>query len=300
MDAKMYPAPVLAEPFTRSMSTVAAYAAEITDAKNTSSILRVLQSTFTFDDLKHCKRIRRSIQDKTMHVLLCSKKEVTSADQLETKLKSILSDRLQQCLRSPYTVQVPAFAPITRAQFQEASNSWPVIFHENKELERAIAGKLFSSEENLLISKLLEVAISTGLQSKSENKVGVVVTRARSDEVLTSNFGNTQEHPLNHAVMMAIDAVAQQHRGNRDAALDEENPPKRPRVDNADYLLTGLDVYISHEPCPMCCMALIHSRVGRVFYDKDTSCGGFRTGYQIHTIPSLNHHFQVYRMCPES
>ena len=62
-----------------------------------------------------------------------------------------------------------------------------------------------------------------------------------------------------------------------------------------DYILTGLEVYIYREPCLMCSMALSHSRIKRLFYLKkcgtDGSCG---TRESIHTLPALNHRFQVF------
>ena len=41
-------------------------------------------------------------------------------------------------------------------------------------------------------------------------------------------------------------------------------------------------------------MALVHSRVGRVFYGCKSSGGALGSVYKLHTQPGLNHHYDVY------
>jgi tRNA-specific adenosine deaminase 3 len=41
-------------------------------------------------------------------------------------------------------------------------------------------------------------------------------------------------------------------------------------------------------------MALLHSRIGRVFYHKPSRTGALGTVYKIHSHKSLNHHFKVF------
>lgn len=60
------------------------------------------------------------------------------------------------------------------------------------------------------------------------------------------------------------------------------------------YLCTGYDVYVTHEPCMMCAMALIHSRVKRVFYGTKVRKGALGTSSKLHTIRELNHHYVVF------
>lgn len=62
-----------------------------------------------------------------------------------------------------------------------------------------------------------------------------------------------------------------------------------------NYLCTGMDVFLSREPCQSCAMALIHGRIRRVFYYKSMT-GVFEKKF-FHEIKSFNHRFQVFRFC---
>ncbi|XP_058121828.1 probable inactive tRNA-specific adenosine deaminase-like protein 3 [Anopheles ziemanni] len=62
------------------------------------------------------------------------------------------------------------------------------------------------------------------------------------------------------------------------------------------YLCTGYDIYLTHEPCVMCAMALTHSRVRRVFYHHPTPQGALETLVKLHTVKDLNHHFEAFRV----
>merc|ERR1712151_562837 len=89
--------------------------------------------------------------------------------------------------------------------------------------------------------------------------------------------------------MVAIDRVAQTH-------LKEEAGQqglKRPRPDD-EYLCHDCEVITTHEPCIMCAMALIHSRVRLVAYrTSDLEFGGLGGRISLHTCHSLNHQFRV-------
>ena len=66
------------------------------------------------------------------------------------------------------------------------------------------------------------------------------------------------------------------------------------------YLLTGCDVFLTHEPGMMDAMALVHARAARVIFSSRAPPGeGALTGWgdervRLHELRGLNHHFDVF------
>ncbi|KAG5449169.1 adenosine deaminase, tRNA-specific 3 [Clonorchis sinensis] len=86
---------------------------------------------------------------------------------------------------------------------------------------------------------------------------------------------------LNHSVILVVSRSAQKQKSNEQ--------------DNDSYLCTGLDAYVSMEPCTMCSMALVHSRIGRVFCNSRLpNMGGFTNRTRVHVEKRLNHRFNVF------
>lgn len=150
--------------------------------------------------------------------------------------------------------------------------------------------------------------------------------------VVGAGIDRSTAHPLHHAVMKGVEAVAQWQRrtwygeksseGEDDCVREEE--AKRRRVEEGataagvaaavavavagsntakeesipPYLCTGYDCYVVQEPCAMCAMALVHSRARRVVFCVRDPAGGALggSGLKLHSKRTLNHHYIVYKM----
>eukprot|EP01117_Protostelium_nocturnum_P012989 TRINITY_DN4811_c0_g1_i2.p1 TRINITY_DN4811_c0_g1~~TRINITY_DN4811_c0_g1_i2.p1 ORF type:complete len:144 (-),score=41.18 TRINITY_DN4811_c0_g1_i2:146-577(-) len=118
--------------------------------------------------------------------------------------------------------------------------------------------------------------------TKSEGGIGAVVVNPNTNEVMATGYcENDHLHPFLHPSMSVIETVA-------------KNLRAKTKRKKEDYLCTGLDLFVTSEPCVMCSMAILHSRFGRVFYGRRNESGGLGSKYRIHSQTSLNHHFHVY------
>lgn len=59
--------------------------------------------------------------------------------------------------------------------------------------------------------------------------------------------------------------------------------------------LTGCDLYVTLEPCPMCAQAISVARIARLYYGAaDPKSGGVAQGPRIFTHPQCHHVPEVY------
>jgi tRNA(adenine34) deaminase len=57
-----------------------------------------------------------------------------------------------------------------------------------------------------------------------------------------------------------------------------------------NYRLTGATLYVTVEPCPMCCGAALHARIGRLVYGaSDPKAGAVESLYRLLDDARFNH-----------
>jgi tRNA(adenine34) deaminase len=121
---------------------------------------------------------------------------------------------------------------------------------------------------------LAALAEAEAAAAREEVPVGAVIV---ADGQILARAGNrTRElaDPTAHAEMLAIRAAC--------AAVRSER-------------LTGADLYVTLEPCPMCAQAISFARIGRLYYGAlDPKGGGVEHGPRIFSQPSCHHAPELY------
>ncbi len=110
-------------------------------------------------------------------------------------------------------------------------------------------------------------------QELGEVPVGAVLVK--DDEIVADVWNRpiASHDPSAHAEMVAM----------REAAAALRN-----------YRLGGLTLYVTLEPCVMCCGALVHARLDRLVYGAaDPKAGGVVSLYRILDDRRLNHRVAV-------
>lgn len=263
--------------YTRPVSLIGFHAVVVPKALG-SQLLKLLASRLKLDlELQHLKRVRAAALPAppgSLEVLLCPS---------DAELPGEVAEYLQANACGPVTaVGVPRFGALTRAQLTEFSVHWPLTYRKPA-LEPLELGREAVEGYDRLLQRAVEVGAGA---------CGCVIVDPSGKEIAAAREEASPLRPLRHAAMAAIEAVAA---GARARAEAQGPGGKRPRAEE-DYLCQDCEVVTTHEPCVMCAMALVHSRVRLIVYRaQDPEFGGLGGAISLHTAQSLNHQFRVLR-----
>lgn len=110
--------------------------------------------------------------------------------------------------------------------------------------------------------------------ARGEVPVGAVIAGPKGIIAQAGNRTREWNDPTAHAEIVAIRAACD--------ALGQER-------------LSGYDLYVTLEPCPMCAAAISNARIGRLYYAAaDPKSGGIAQGPQIFAHPQCHHVPEVY------
>ncbi len=123
----------------------------------------------------------------------------------------------------------------------------------------------------------MDVALAEAKAAGERGEVPVGAVLVGPDGNVLAVAGNRMRElkdPTAHAEMEAIRAGAK--------ALGSER-------------LTGCDLYVTLEPCPMCAAAISAARITRLYYGADDpKSGGVAHGARVFTHPQCHHLPEVY------
>lgn len=227
-------------------------------------------------DLSHLRRVWSSTEGNNppeyLKVMVCSEFCLS-----RNEVESFLGLEVGESLAARY----PSYSQEEAVKASE--KGWPVMWRGHRPHD---TGELSDEEHDLLekwasrLTTHLTEPEGTGCSSFT------IIVDSKTEELIAQAEDHTQEHPLAHSIMNAITLAA-------------ESNKRRP----GSYLLYNADVYTTAEPCAMCGMALVHSRIGRLVFVSPRPQGSLRKeselGYALQDA-GLNHKYRVWRYHPTS
>ncbi|XP_055951635.1 probable inactive tRNA-specific adenosine deaminase-like protein 3 [Argiope bruennichi] len=306
--------PVLGDEYFAPVVREKMFVGKINIKKETSRLIKELSSHWPVGN--HLKRVRWTEQKDIFEILI---RPVGEDESLHlSSISSILKRtdiNTTGLMDSVIVREVPKYPVLTHQQYKEAKEYWPVQFREDKNVENLLADSFFSTDEKRKISVYLKMALNVACYG--DDKVGCVIVDPMTSETIAIAHDRRKSHPIQHAMMVAVDLVAQSQGGgswnidsehvshkpfskeemeDKIAKIKESNPDKDAVKTALPYLCTGYDIYVSREPCVMCAMALVHSRIRRVFYAHRSPRGALESQCKLHLQDGLNHHYEVFRV----
>lgn len=241
----------------------------ITDVPSTSisAVVESIGKLFPLNyHFNHLKRIHANT------ILICPNEPEKLREEMDKLLvvlgeRNLLTERMDLRL-----IKVPRYPVLTKAQYDTANAIWPIrVTTPLTEIHNDVD----EIAKEKVLNKLKRLAANDQRDGRSclliESPNGDISVKGKGEDPASSFH-------FRHAALNAADEIGKQ----------------------SDYLATDFSVYSLGEPCVMCSMALLHSRVKEVWFfhnpKRKLPFHGLGSTVAVHCHKQLNHRFNVYRV----
>lgn len=290
--------PVLSEEEERGVTRLRVLVVILPSPRLASEVLRLLEEVFPLGsvgghNLAHLKRVRRSVElNGSLEVVVgpLTLFPDDGADLNSADVSAALPERLRSFARR--AADVPQFPPLTRAQVAEWAGLWPVTFHV-----REVTSPSVDVISDSLIGGI-QTAYRACLVETQESPLGLAAAVIdEAGRLLAAVPDRRHESVLCHATVAAVEAVAAQARAALTSSRKRTSDGSTSDDGAEAYLCSGCTLVLIREPCVMCAMAAVHSRIARVvFANPNPARGALVSRVRLHALRSLNHRFSAYKL----
>lgn len=277
--------------------------------EDTSDLIKILSNLLPLSDgLSHLKRVRRVVCDSSpkgfrLDIVLCREETWLLRDENTSK-------QLSRFHFEPRLLSVPAAAPLSKEELKIWGEKWPLIYKPGKdqhipltptELRRIYAHAKYVHEKAKSVERCNHSVVAILVHPDSDMIVSEGIDSSRRVAPLEDTTAPTNAC-ISHAVMDCVSSFAIPHAQTANKRKQRSaTPPPRSGNKNMSplpldqYLCTGLDCYVTREPCVMCTMALVHSRIRRIVFveHNEHEVGGLSEA-KIHCEAALNHRCEAF------
>jgi tRNA-specific adenosine deaminase 3 len=204
-------------------------------------------------------------------------------------------------------MQIPFLPPLNEEQYESCKKYWPIYYHPTSDSSMAYTHSQIEIESiNYIFEKFLNLNENYGVFSVLFDPLSQTIIERSNEDDLTNT--------INHSVMQIINSFSkkriivnsrvEEKIESKDCLDSEILLGQKSCSSNCDYdfndpnqyYLENLYLITFKEPCFMCAMALVHSRIKRIYYFEDNTLdGAMKSLIKINNY-NLNHNYLIFKV----